>query len=190
MLLEFRIRLLSLMLLPVVLTVCYKEKLEEFRKVEFKGEREMAFPLFESTLVLEDSLPFSIPAITLADTVSVDFTAANYLGDYSGDLTYVECKVVLKNNFPITGRFQLYVTDEKGQLIDSLFNFQTTVMETQGNGAYTETTVLLYMDLAKYERIKHASKIFVLYQLNSKPTAAYASNKLSIHSGIKFGITF
>jgi hypothetical protein len=179
-----------IILASVLLTGCYKKELDEFKKASLKNERDMAFPLFESTITLNDSLPFTIPAIAMSDTIKTDFSFSSYVKDYSGKLDYVEFKIGLKSNFPVTGGIQFYFADKNGQIIDSLFTYEDATITAASGGNYNETVISSYMDHEKYKKIETAPKLYILYRLQTFPSEHYSSNELQIKSGIRFGMTF
>ncbi len=176
-------------ILPAFAISCIKKELDQFKNLNFQQERDYAFPLFESTLTLKNALPFAIPAITLSDTISTDFRAGSYLGNYSGNVEYVEFKLILKSNFPVTGAVQFYFANAQNQIVDSLFTYNNSIIQAS-TGDYKETTLTVYMDKAKYKKIEQAPKVQIRYMLVTTEGSNYASNQLQINSGIRFGITF
>lgn len=174
----------------VLFSGCYKQELDEFQKISFKNERDLAFPLFESTLTLKDSLPFEIPTLTLADTIKTNLSFSSFIKDYSGKMDYVEFKVGVKTNFPITGSVQIYFANDQGQIMDSLFTYENILLEGAMGENYNETVISSYMDHEKYAKIKTSSKLYIRYNLNTFASSSYASNEIQIKSGIRFGMTF
>ncbi len=177
--------------LPLIGNSCYKKELDELKKVSFKTNRVFAFPLFETTLTLEDSLPVQLPGFLLSDTVKATIALGSYLGDYSNDMVdFAEFKIVLRGNFPANGKLQLYFADQYGNITDSLFSYNSLIINASYDETYTLSTVTAYMDREKYRRIEHASQIYLLYRLETAPLNAFRSSQLHINTAIKFGATF
>ncbi len=169
---------------------CYKKDLAEFKSIDTKHEQEFAFPLFDNTLTIQDSIPFDISPMSLSDTVEIDLSLSNYLtGTLYTDIDYVEFKIITQNNFPISGGLQFYFADKKGTIIDSLFSVSKVVIDAGNGNTVTQATTLIYMDQDKYKKIVNSSKIYILYHLSINPSSAYLPYTLKVYSGIKFGIT-
>ncbi|HVD97019.1 MAG TPA: hypothetical protein VNB90_02370 [Cytophagaceae bacterium] len=177
-------------LMFLILSGCYKKDLEDFKNINYSTERSFAFPVFETTLTLKDSLPYTIPVFTMADTVKADFKLGSYISNYSGDVDYVEFKMVLKSNFPVTGAVQIYFADNNGTITDSLFTYNNAVLQAADGNNFNQTTLSVYMDKNKFKQIEQSPKVYIYYMLQTSDPKGYASNQLQINSGIKFGITF
>ena len=169
---------------------CYKKDLAEFKSIDTKHQQEFAFPLFNNSLTIKDSLPFNIIPMTMSDTIKIDLTLDNFLsGSLYNDVDYVEFKITTENNFPISGGLQLYFADTKGVIIDSLFSVSKVTIDAGNGNTINQSTTVIQMDKDKYTKIVSASKIYILYYLSVNPSSAYLPYTLKIYAGIKFGIT-
>lgn len=177
------------LLVPVLLTGCYKKEIDELKKIDFQSPKSFAFPLFESTLTIKDSLPFSFNTANLADTVMIDLGQNASIGDPL-KFDYVEFKIILRNNFAAKAEIQFYFADKNGTIIDSLFNIDNKTIDAANGVNFNESTLLVYLDKDKFKKIEAAQKIYIRYSLVSSIQNFYNSNQIQIYSGIKFGTTF
>ena len=169
---------------------CYKKDLTEFKSLTTKHEQEFAFPLFDDSLTIKDSIPFSFSSVTLSDTVKINLALDNFLsGSLYNDIDYVEFKIITENNFPVTGTLQFYFADSKGVITDSLFSTNRTTVGAGNGNTVNQATTVIYMDKDKYKKIVNSSIMYVYYYLSVNSSSAYLPYTLKVHSGIKFGIT-
>jgi hypothetical protein len=182
--------IVALLGIPLFFMVgCYKKDLAEFKSIDTSHEQQFAFPLFDNSLTIKDSIPFDISPMSLADTVEIDLSLSNYLtGTLYTDIEYVEFKIITQNNFPISGGLQFYFANKKGVIIDSLFSVSKIVIDAGNGNNVTQSTTLIYMDKDKYKKIVNSSKIYIRYYLSIDPSSVYLPYTLKVYSGIKFGI--
>lgn len=177
------------LLLPVLLTGCYKKEIDELKKIDFQSPKSFAVPLFESTLTIRDSLPFSFDTANLSDTVEINLGQNASLGNPI-KFDYVEFKIILRNNFAARGEIQFYFADKNGTIIDSLFNIDNKIIDAANGVNFNESTLLVYLDKDKFKKIETAQRIYIRYSLVSSINNFYNSNQIQIYSGVKFGTTF
>jgi hypothetical protein len=169
---------------------CYKKDLDEFKTIDTKHEQQFAFPVFDNTISIKDSIPFKFFPFALIDTAEINLSLDKYLpGSFykKKNLDYVEFKVITENSFPLSGALQLYFADSLGVIKDSLFSVSRTSIDAGNGNTFSKSTTFIYMDKDKYQKILDARKIYIVYSLSTNPSS-FVPYTLKVYCGIKFGL--
>jgi hypothetical protein len=181
------------MIVFFMLSGCYKKDLNEFQNIKsINYESEVAFPLFNCNLTLNDTIPYLEylqplninENFIIADTFNVDELAI--LEDsFKAPIEYVEFKFHIINSFPANGNLQFYFLNSRNKFVDSLFRTTTETLNPGTNNQYMETTLYFYMDRDKYKRIIHAPKIQVSCGLKTEHNTRLTGYYLIVEAGVR-----
>jgi hypothetical protein len=158
---------LFLFLLIGTFTSCYKKDLEEFKKVVFELKSDVAFPIFNATITIEDSAAY-VPNMNISDSV---FLTNDQIGLSDSLFSILEAynvkdiqfKVYIKNSFPVNGSLQVYFLNDNNKIVDSLFSIHKYAVKNPDNGYESVSEVYIDINEKKYEEIANSKNVKIVY---------------------------
>ncbi|MCS6824578.1 MAG: hypothetical protein NZ529_09795 [Cytophagaceae bacterium] len=173
-------------LLLVTLTACYQKDLDEFNKAELVYKTEIALPVVSGNLTLQDTIPSPPGTITMRDKQTAEFPQEE-VNSTEGKIDELILKVLLTNNFPANGTFQVYITDNADAKIDSLLTpSQGTILAgSSGNPFKNNFEIRITRD--RYNNFSRNAKNIVLeYTISTTSGASsFVNNKFTFYIGVR-----
>lgn len=114
----------------------------------------------------------SFKNLIIQDTLAIDFK-----NDFGGlEVKKMALKTKLTNEFPFEGNFQVYLLDERQQVIDSLLSQEQTNIipgsKVTSTGDLSEAGVydeFIHISLEKLENLSNATQLLIKASLNTSP---------------------
>lgn len=127
------------------------------------------------------------------DTFSIDFN------DQEENVDYVEFKLIADNGIPIEVGIQAYFADESGNILDSLFLENESILSAapvNGNGEVTdrsEKITFSTFDTERFSNIRSAKNVFLSARFStvnegSEDVKIYSDQDVNFRMGMKIGV--
>lgn len=129
--------------------------------------------LLNVDLLLDIPLILTAEGLVLADTVSL-----SNQGDNFEDVKEAVLHTFFKNDFPVDAKVQMFLLDEQGTAIDSLFpvSFVMKAGVVDANGKVsqpTETKTDIFLDRQRVQNLLRFKKVFIKVQMDSFPQTSF-----------------
>jgi len=129
--------------------------------------------LLNVDLLLDIPLILTAEGLVLSDTVSLSSQ-----GDNFEDVKEAVLHTFFKNDFPVDAKVQMFLLDEQGTVIDSLFpvSFVMKAGVVDANGKVsqpTETKTDIFLNRQRVQNLLRFKKVFIKVQMDSFPQTSF-----------------